>query len=158
MPPPQAHLLSLSTKTKTTIRFLTTTNIRLLNAVIEKPSRCYDDNLLESAINAPVNQQHYMNQNDPVALAATLSARIIKNHAFANGNKRTALLGVCVFLGRNGSVLREGARTVSFNWVSWVSWVSCCYREEVGLGGGFVSYLFIEISLWLTDNCICALC
>lgn len=71
--------------------------------------------MLESAINSPVNQQHYANENDPARLAAALSSRLINNHRFANGNKRTALLAANLFLLQNGKVLQQDALRVENN-------------------------------------------
>lgn len=65
--------------------------------------------MLESAIDSPINQQHYGQENDPLQLAAILSSKLIRNHAFANGNKRTALLAANIFLIQHGYALQQDA-------------------------------------------------
>ena len=54
-----------------------------------------------------MNHAHYAKINDPIILAAALSFKLIKNHAFANGNKRTALFAANAFLRLNGYKLQE---------------------------------------------------
>lgn len=71
--------------------------------------------MLESAVNSPINQQHYKQENDLARLAAALSYKLIKNHAFANGNKRTALLAANLFLLQNGKLLQQDAYRVENN-------------------------------------------
>lgn len=94
-----------------TPRFLLVNQIKLLNKFIEGPtnSRLRSETLLESAVNSPINQQHYAGENDPFRLAAALSYKLNKNHAFANGNKRTALLAASLFLLQNGRELQRDA-------------------------------------------------
>jgi len=66
-----------------------------------------DAGMLESAINSPINQQHYGQENDPIQLGAILSHKITKNRAFANGNKWTALLAANLFLLQHGSLPQD---------------------------------------------------
>ncbi len=67
---------------------------------------------LESPTHAP--QATFGGQwlvGDVFDMAATYLFHIARNHAFVDGNKRTALLGALVFLGLNGHVLdREDQR------------------------------------------------
>ncbi len=60
-----------------------------------------DAGLLESALARP---QHQFNYGKPslTELAAAYAVGIAKNHAFVDGNKRTAFVAAVVFLGRNG--------------------------------------------------------
>ncbi|KAF4120006.1 Fic/DOC family [Geosmithia morbida] len=58
--------------------------------------------LLESAASAPENNNHYHGQTDLFQLAGILGERTIKNHAFQDGNKRTALIATDMFLKING--------------------------------------------------------
>jgi death-on-curing protein len=64
-----------------------------------------DENLLESALARPQNLFAY-GQPDIFALAASYAFGIAKNHAFIDGNKRTAFMAAYVFLARNGWELR----------------------------------------------------
>ncbi len=90
------------------LRFLRTAQVKQLNALIEGPRSCVRDaGMLESAINSPINQQHYGQENDPFQLGAILSHKITKNHAFANGNKRTALLAANLFLLQHRSLQQD---------------------------------------------------
>jgi death on curing protein len=62
-----------------------------------------DETLLESALAAP--QASMMGQrliSDPIEIAAAYLFYICKNHAFVDGNKRTALAACLVFLEENG--------------------------------------------------------
>ena len=60
-----------------------------------------DAGLLESALARP---QHQFNYGEPslTELAAAYAVGIAKNHAFVDGNKRTAFVAAVVFLERNG--------------------------------------------------------
>ena len=95
-------------------RFLAAIHIKELNKYVEGASASIlrDEGLLESAVASPINQQHYGGVNDLAELAAVLSVKLIKNHAFGNGNKRTALLAANMFLTRHGMVLQGGTSTV----------------------------------------------
>jgi death on curing protein len=58
-----------------------------------------DETLLESAVAAP--QATMMGQpliSDPIEIAAAYLFYLCRNHAFVDGNKRTALAGCLVFL------------------------------------------------------------
>jgi len=62
-----------------------------------------DETLLESAVAAP--QASMMRQpliSDPIEIAAAYLFYICRNHAFVDGNKRTALAACLVFLEENG--------------------------------------------------------
>ena len=60
-----------------------------------------DEGLLESALARPLNLAAY-GEPDVFALAAAYGVGLAKNHAFADGNKRAAFLGVGLFLHLNG--------------------------------------------------------
>ena len=60
-----------------------------------------DRGLLESALARPVNKFAY-GETNIAALAAAYGFGIARNHAFVDGNKRTALASMIVFLGLNG--------------------------------------------------------
>lgn len=60
-----------------------------------------DGALLESALAKPLNLAAYGNP-DVCALAAAYGCGIARNHAFIDGNKRTALVAVELFLRLNG--------------------------------------------------------
>ncbi|MEZ5648108.1 MAG: type II toxin-antitoxin system death-on-curing family toxin [Alphaproteobacteria bacterium] len=60
---------------------------------------------LESALARPQNLYAYNSDVSIFELAASLAYGLIKNHAFLDGNKRTALLATGVFLARNGYIL-----------------------------------------------------
>ena len=60
-----------------------------------------DASMLDSALGRPRNKWAY-EQGDLAALAAAYGFGIARNHPFADGNKRTALLAIYTFLGLNG--------------------------------------------------------
>ena len=105
----------MATTRALSLRFLRVSQVKILNTCIEEASCVRDESMLESAINSPINQQHYANENNPARLAAALSSRLIKNHPFANGNKRTALLAANLFLLQNGKILQQDALRVENN-------------------------------------------
>ena len=59
-----------------------------------------DLGLLESALGRPVNKFSY-GETDMTVLAAAYGFGIARNHPFIDGNKRTALASIIVFLGLN---------------------------------------------------------
>src|SRR5208282_4363010 len=59
-----------------------------------------DRGLLESALARPINKFAY-GDTDLAALAAAYGFGIARNHPFVDGNKRTALAAMIVFLGLN---------------------------------------------------------
>jgi death-on-curing family protein len=63
--------------------------------------------MLESAVTSPLNIKHYEKEENVFQLAANLAEKIMKNHAFQDGNKRTALLAADMFLKINGHKLQE---------------------------------------------------
>ncbi|MDO9710853.1 type II toxin-antitoxin system death-on-curing family toxin [Paracraurococcus lichenis] len=69
-----------------------------------------DPGLLESALARPRNLQAYEGESDLCRLAASYAGGIVRNHPFADGNKRTAFIAAVVFLELNGLVpdLAEG--------------------------------------------------
>jgi death on curing protein len=60
-----------------------------------------DLGLLESALARPINKFSY-GESDMANLAAAHGFGIARNHPFVDGNKRTALASMIVFLGLNG--------------------------------------------------------
>ena len=67
-----------------------------------------DEGLLESAVAAP--QATMMGQpliSDPVEIAAAYLFYLCRNHAFVDGNKRTALAACLVFLDQNEMLPKE---------------------------------------------------
>ena len=60
-----------------------------------------DAGTLESALGRPINRWHYADAPDVVECAAAYGFAIAKNHAFADGNKRTAFVAMVTFLELN---------------------------------------------------------
>ena len=60
-----------------------------------------DEGLLDSALARPEHKAHYR-EDDPAALAAAYAYGIARNHPFLDGNKRTALVALELFLMKNG--------------------------------------------------------
>jgi death on curing protein len=61
-----------------------------------------DETLLDSALAKPKNVFAYADDPDLFRLAASYAYGIARNHAFIDGNKRTALVVSVLFLNRNG--------------------------------------------------------
>jgi death-on-curing protein len=65
-----------------------------------------DPGLLESALARPKNLFYYQSEDVDIArLAASYAFGIAKNHAFVDGNKRTAFVVCLTFLQLNGCLL-----------------------------------------------------
>jgi death on curing protein len=60
-----------------------------------------DEGLLDSALNRARNKFAY-GEHDLAVLAAAYAFGLAKNHAFVDGNKRSAFQGMYLFLGLNG--------------------------------------------------------
>ena len=60
-----------------------------------------DQGLFDSALNRPLNLAAY-GDPDVAALAAVYGFGLARNHAFVDGNKRTAFVAVELFLALNG--------------------------------------------------------
>lgn len=67
--------------------------------------------LLESALARAKNEFAYAGEQDIFLLAAIYAQGIAQNHAFADANKRTALLAADVFLYENGFELERAKGT-----------------------------------------------
>jgi death on curing protein len=61
-----------------------------------------DETLLDSALAKPLNVFAYADEPDIFRLAASYAFGIARNHAFVDGNKRTALVVSLTFLDLNG--------------------------------------------------------
>jgi death-on-curing protein len=86
------------------MRYLTTDDVIAINRVFEgEQHQLRDFGLLESAVLRP---QTSVGGNDAypdvTSKAAALFHSIVSNHAFLNGNKRTAVVALGVFLSANG--------------------------------------------------------
>lgn len=64
--------------------------------------------LLESAIESPINQNYYTRTDNIFHLAAVLAQKIMLNHSFSDGNKRTSVAAADMFLRMNGYYLTPG--------------------------------------------------
>jgi death-on-curing protein len=60
-----------------------------------------DEGMLESALSRPVNQSGYGSPSIP-ELAAAYAFDLVRNHPFADGNKRIGLATAALFLELNG--------------------------------------------------------
>lgn len=67
--------------------------------------------LLESALARAPNEFAYAGEQDIFQLASIYALSIAQNHAFADANKRTALMAADVFLYENGFELQRSGGT-----------------------------------------------
>jgi death-on-curing protein len=77
-----------------------------------------DEALLASALDRPKNRLGYESEADLAALVAAYAFGIAKNHAFLDGNKRTAWAACALFLKVNGVILRARAAEAVENTVA----------------------------------------
>jgi death-on-curing protein len=61
-----------------------------------------DANLIESALQRPLDKWHFGGERDLCVLAAAYGYGLIKNHGYVDGNKRIGFISMYVFLGVNG--------------------------------------------------------
>ena len=71
-----------------------------------------DAGALESALGRPRNRWHYQEARDIADCAASYGFGIAKNHAFVDGNKRTAFVSMATFLEWNGCKLTATEESV----------------------------------------------
>lgn len=88
-----------------TPRFLTVEELRVINERVTGDSGSIsgvrDIGGLESAAHRPINLASY-GEKDIGKIVASLTFGLVKNHAFIDGNKRTAFFALSVFLEGNG--------------------------------------------------------
>lgn len=97
-----------------------------------------DDGLLLSALARPENLFAYGENIDVASLAASYAFGIAKNHAFVDGNKRTAMVTAITFLNLNGADFEAPMPEV--------------YTKFLGLAEGIVSEE--ELAGWLRERLI----
>ncbi|PHH89037.1 hypothetical protein CDD83_6719 [Cordyceps sp. RAO-2017] len=89
-----------------TFRFLTAAQVMSLHRRHISEALPAQPAMLKSAVSSPLNPGNYR-QTDRFQLAGVLAERIILNHPFQDGNKRTALYAVDMFLKINGHQLQK---------------------------------------------------
>jgi death-on-curing protein len=96
--------------------------------------------LLESALDRPPNRYHDDPTADIAALAAAYAVGIAKNHAFIDGNKRTAFQVMYTFLGLNGLRIVASEAAV----VNLMVDVATGNIDEAGLAGWCRTYCTVR--------------
>ena len=76
-----------------------------------------DETLLDSALAKPQNVLAHAEAPDIFRLAASYAFGIARDHAFVDGNKRTALVVSLTFLDRNGWDLEASKEAVYFTFL-----------------------------------------
>jgi death-on-curing protein len=121
-----------------TIEFVRTDVLRnVQNRLIEKYgglSGIRDNGALESAVARPQNLYAYESDSSIARLGAALAWAILRNHPFADGNKRAAFAALTMFVELNGHrwtsseveetamVLRAAASQITEEeWAAWVA-------------------------------------
>jgi death-on-curing protein len=94
-----------------------------------------DAGLLRSALERPVNKWLYERAELP-ELAAAYAFGLIKNHPFADGNKRIAFISMVVFLRKNGIAFKPDQAQAT--------------RMMMALAAGEVSEQ--SLARWIRDN------
>lgn len=87
-------------------KFLTAELVKRLYLTTISDALPTQEALLESAVTSPMNIKYYNREGDVFVLAAELAYKLIKNHAYTDGNKRLALLSANMFLEMNGQRLQ----------------------------------------------------
>lgn len=89
-------------------RFLTAAQVNRLHARHIARAPPTQPAMLGSAVHSPLDHHRY-GQTDLFQLAGVLSEKLILNHPYQDGNKRTALFATDMFLRRNGYQLQSAA-------------------------------------------------
>jgi death-on-curing family protein len=76
-----------------------------------------DETLLDSALGMPQNVFAFDDNPDIFRLAASYAFDIARNHAFIDGNERTALVVSMTFLDRNGWDIRASKEDTYFTFL-----------------------------------------
>lgn len=96
-----------------------------------------DEGLLQSALHRCVHKSNYEPEASVIELAASLAFSLAMNHAFNDGNERTAMIATFVFLEMNGYVVEAPELEA--------------YTMFIGLAAGEVGEA--ELAAWLADSC-----
>ncbi len=96
-----------------------------------------DEGLLISALNRPLELFSY-GEPDLFDLAAVYAEGIVKNHPFADGNKRAGFMAAYTFLGVNGQQLEATEEEAVL--------------QTLSLAAGSIGA--DEFSTWLRDSCV----
>ena len=96
-----------------------------------------DEGLLQSALHRCVHKSNYEPEASVIELAASLAFGLAMNHAFNDGNERTAMIATFVFLEMNGYVVEAPELEA--------------YTMFIGLAAGEVREA--ELAAWLADSC-----
>jgi death-on-curing protein len=96
-----------------------------------------DFHLLESAVAAPKQVAAYGSRN-PLVCAAHLACALARNHAFIDGNKRTAFAAMAVFLHRRSIRMRY-----SLEWVDIIEGAAMGVLSPEGVAE------YLRVSVWL---------
>ena len=80
---------------------------RLVVADTGEPFNVMNVSLLDSSVHRPQHILHYEGVEDVIVLGCALAESIARNHAFAQGNKRTAQAALFRFLWINGFTFRD---------------------------------------------------
>jgi death on curing protein len=92
------------------------------------PSGVRDQGLLQSALARPQQLQHYGNPGI-FELAAAYTVGIVKNHPFADGNKRAGFIAGLLFLELNGYTVNASETAAANAILS----VAAGLMDEIGL-------------------------
>ena len=101
-----------------------------------------DEGLLISALNRPLELLNY-GEPDLFDLAAVYAEGIVKNHPFADGNKRAGFMAAYTFLGVNGQQLEASEEQAVL--------------QTLALAAGSIGA--DEFGSWLRESCVaCVAC
>lgn len=121
------------------INFLSVDDIKLINSLLIKlqtpkePIYVRDENILGSSQARPSLYRYHERTEDIFRLTAVLIESLIRNHHFANANKRTAMFSGYLFLLLNGQELNAPDAEV----------------VEMGVGIATGKYNIDELENWL---------
>lgn len=121
------------------INFLSVDDIKLINSLLIKlqtpkePIYVRDENILGSSQARPSLYRYHERTEDIFRLTAVLIESLIRNHPFANANKRTAMFSGYLFLLLNGQELNAPDAEV----------------VEMGVGIATGKYNIDELENWL---------
>lgn len=132
-----------------TLRFLTLSQVQRLHARLVTANGVPTQlDMLDSAVHSPTNLMHYAKQEDVFQLAANLAEKVMKNHAFQDGNKRTGLVAAGMFLRVNGYDLQDNDNDKKKKTTTTIARVSQSLRSLLLPTSGMLNGWGSTTSLW----------
>ena len=143
------------------VHYLSVCDLTYINRVLiesqtpNEPIDVINDNNLGSSQARPSIIKYYKQTDDMFVLSAALIESLIQNHAFANANKRTAMMAGYIFLLLNGYeltapgdevvIIAEGMARKEYSCEDMENWLCCWSRPyDTAMLGSVTSSMLVS--------------